>query len=80
MTCGYIQDLKFAVEVFDESGNLKEGARPPARPRCRACRLRRLPHQVSKQAAVPILGRADSYGGTIGNDVYLRPPSTSMTA
>jgi hypothetical protein len=24
MTYGYIEDLKFAVEVFDEGGNLKE--------------------------------------------------------
>jgi hypothetical protein len=24
MTYGYIEDLKFAVEVFDERGNLKE--------------------------------------------------------
>jgi hypothetical protein len=24
MTYGHIQDLKFAVEVFDEGGNLKE--------------------------------------------------------
>ena len=26
MTYGYIEDLKFAIEVFDQGGNLKEAS------------------------------------------------------
>jgi hypothetical protein len=51
MTYGYIEDLKFAVEVFDEGGNLKErGARA----------LHSLPREVSGEDDLPVPGWADA--------------------
>jgi hypothetical protein len=60
MTYGYIEDLKFAVEVFDERGNLKEIlARLYDLDAARAA-YDVWPHEVPGEDYLPMPGRADS--------------------
>ena len=58
MTYGYVEDLTFAVEVFDEGGNLKEVlARLHDLDAARG--LHSLPREVSGEAHLSMPGRPD---------------------
>jgi hypothetical protein len=59
MTYGYIEDLKFAVQVFDEGGNLLEVlARLHDLDAARG--LHGLPRKVSGQDHLSVPGRTDT--------------------